>query len=505
MLDRRSFLGATAALAAATGFTGVARASAPGTANDWDRLHRHLSGDVVLPSDAEYEQARKLASAQFDGIRPQAIAYCESEADVALCLRFAQDHDVPTRVRSGGHSFVGWSTGEGLVVDVSRMNHVRTRGGSVRLGPGAQAVDVVDALTPHGITVPAGFCPTVCPGGFVTGGGMGWQFRKYGPASDRLRSARVVLADGSRVVASRHEHPDLYWALRGGGGGNFGVVTDFELAPTVEPSVVHFTLNWSWDMADTVLSRWQVWADNTPADLAPRAGLLLDDAKPGAVPKVIVTGVHFGDRAAADALLDALVGLVGVAPVNRNVEELSYDRAMMRQFGCENSSVAQCHLTGANPEALLPRTRFVVHRSRMFNATLPDTGVAALLAAFDADRRAGQYRWLGFLSLGKNANTVPSGATAYVHRDANLFAVYTVGLASPTPAPEEHAAAMAWVGGGFAAMDTHANGRTYVNYPDEALPNWQDAYYGDNYRRLVTVKRKYDPYSFFTFPHGVGA
>jgi FAD/FMN-containing dehydrogenase len=500
MINRRSFLGAGVA-AASVALVGTAGATSTG---EWGRLRHRLTGDLVLPSDAGYDQARRLASAQFDSIRPRAVAYCETEADVSLCLRFAQHEGLPITVRSGGHSFVGWSTGDGLVVNLSRMNSVRVGEHSVRLGPAAQAVDVVAALAPHGVTVPAGFCPTVCPGGFVTGGGMGWQFRKHGPTSDRLRSARVVLADGRTVVASENQHSDLLWALRGGGGGNFGVVTDFELEPTVERSVVHFTLNWPWDVADTVLNRWQEWAEHTGADLAPRAGLLLDDAKPGAVPKVIVTGVHFGTTAHTAAALEELVSLIGSDPTDRVVEQLSYERAMMRQFGCENSSVEQCHLTGANPEALLPRSAFVLHRSRMFADPVPAAGVDDLLAAFDADRAAGQYRWLGFLSLGKNANSVPADATAYVHRDATLFAVYTVGLARPEPEPEARAAGVSWVNGGFAAMDPHSNGRTYVNYPDEALTDWRSAYYGGNYGRLVRVKRRYDPYGLLRLPHGVG-
>ncbi|WNV87813.1 FAD-binding oxidoreductase [Umezawaea sp. Da 62-37] len=505
MISRRTLLGAGAAAASAA-LVGTAAAAPVGTttaADAWSGLRRGLAGDLVLPSDPRYDRARRLASAEFDAIRPRAVAQCETEADVSLCLRFAQDRGIPVTTRSGGHSFAGWSTGEGLVVDLSRMDSVRVGEHSVRLGPAAQAVDVVSALAPHGVTVPAGFCPTVCPGGFVTGGGMGWQFRKYGPASDRLLSARVVLADGRAVVASAERNPDLLWALRGGGGGNFGIVTDFEMKPTVEPSVVHFTLNWPWDSADTVLNRWQDWAEHTDAALAPRAGLLLDDAAPGAVPRVIVTGVHFGTTAEATAALDELVSLVGSPPTGRVVEHLSYERAMMRQFGCENSSVAQCHLTGANPEALLPRSVFVRHRSRMFADPVPASGVDDLLRAFDADRAAGQYRWLGFLSLGKNANTVPRDATAYVHRDATLFAVYTVGLADPTP--EARAAGLSWVDGGFAAMDPHSNGRTYVNYPDTSLPDWRDAYYGSNHDRLVRVKRRYDPHGLFRLPHGVGA
>jgi hypothetical protein len=264
-----------------------------------------------------------------------------------------------------------------------------------------------------------------------------------------------------------------------------------------------FTLTWPWQQALTVLSRWQQWAEQTPPDLAPRAGLLLNDATAGAVPTVVVTGVHLGHRAAADSLLDELVGLVGSTPTGRSVEELPYQEALMRQFGCGTSTAAQCHLIGTEPEASLPRASFVLHRGRMIADAVPDAGLEAMITAFDADRRAGQYRWLGFTSLGKNANLVPTRATAYVHRDATIFGLYTVGLPTPQPGAEEHAAAVAWVDGGFDAMEPHTTHRSYVNYPDAALPDAPRSYYGENLPGLIRVKRRYDPYDCFHLPQGV--
>ncbi|WP_328322475.1 FAD-binding oxidoreductase [Streptomyces sp. NBC_00388] len=506
MINRRSFLGAGAGVAAVSGLSltasGVARAR-PRTDGKWEALRRGIGGDVVLPGDADYVRAKQLAAAQFDHLRPQAVVYCQSPRDVRTAMAFAQDHDIASAVRSGGHSFVGWSGSEGVVIDLSRLNGVRASANTVRLGPGAQAVDVLGALTPHGMGVPAGFCPTVCPGGFVTGGGMGWQFRKYGPTSDRLVSAQVVLADGRTVTASEHQHQDLLWALRGGGGGNFGVVTDFELAPTHEPHVVTFDLTWPWEQAERVLSGWQQWAAHTPANLAPRAGVLLKDAAPGAVPVVMVSGAHFGEQSELETLLAELTSLAGSSPATSVVQDRPYDKAMMRLFGCEGDSLDQCHVSGANPEALLPRTAWVKHRSRMFAEEIPGSGIAGMLQAFDANRRAGQYRWLGFLSLGKNANDVAADATAYVHRDAELFAVFTAGLNTPAPAADELAPALAWSDSAFGSMDRYSNGRTYVNYPDQGLADWETAYYGSNLARLKAVKRRYDPHGFFRFPHAV--
>jgi FAD/FMN-containing dehydrogenase len=508
-MDRRTFLGAGtgAVLASGLGLGAPGSAGArPRPGVKWERLRAALTGDLVLPGDAAYDHAKRLAAAQFDDIHPRAVAYCESAADVRTCVLFAQHEDVHAVVRSGGHSFVGWSTTEGLVVDLSRMNAIRPDGGgTLRLGPGAQAVDVVGALAPLGLSVPAGFCPSVCPGGFVTGGGMGWQFRKYGPTSDRLRSAEVVLADGRIVTCSEHHREDLLWALRGGGGGNFGVVTRFDLAPTREPRAVMFNLTWPWDDAVTVLDAWQRWQVTTPPATCPRAALLLNDAAPGAVPTVIVTGAHLGEPSEVEAMLAELTSEIGRPPATRVVRDLTYEQAMMAQFGCENDSIEQCHLSGANPEALLPRTQYVHHRSRMFSRAVPGSGVTRMVEAYDRDRRKGQYRWLGLLGLGANANRVRPTDTAYVHRDAETFAVFTVGLGTPVPPAQELAAATAWVDGAFTAMDRWSNGRTYLNYPDPDLADWAGAYYGENLPRLRRVKRRYDPHGFFRFPHAIRA
>ncbi|MBM7773142.1 FAD/FMN-containing dehydrogenase [Actinokineospora baliensis] len=500
MPTRRVFLRASAAAALAAGLAGPALAT-----TRWDRLRRTLSGPLVLPGEPQYPIAKRLAAAQFDDLNPSAIAYCASPRDVQECLRFAAHEGTPFAVRSGGHSFTGWSSGRGLVIDVSGLDGVSVRGGStVRIGPGATAVDATTALSPHGLAVASGLCPTVAQAGFVSGGGLGWQTRLVGPASDRVRSATVVLADGRIVRASRHEEPDLFWAVRGGGGGNFGVVTEFELTPLRVTRVATFSLSWPWDAAPQVIAAWQQWIDHSPPELATGMGVLLNDAAAGAAPITVASGAYFGSLERAEAAVSEFVAAVGVAPLARRVEEVPYDKALMRLFGCGDKTAAQCDLVDHNPEATLPRQQYIHHRSRMFGSPWPRSGVEDALTAFDANRRAGQYRWLGMLALGGNANAVSADSTAYVHRDASFFSVYSVGLNVPEPNAEERAAATAWVDHGFAAIDPHSTGRTYLNYPDTALSDWRGAYYGSNYRRLARVKRHYDPHGLFRFPHAIG-
>ncbi|MGW3521603.1 FAD-binding oxidoreductase [Streptomyces hydrogenans] len=509
MISRRTLLGAGAGLtAAASGIVTAASAGArtsSGTEAKWESLRASLTGDVVLPADTAYDGARKLASAQFDSIYPQAVALCETPQDVSTCIRFAQDQGIHASVRSGGHNYGGWSTTEGLVINLTRMNRVLPGAGEVRLGPGVQTVDVVPRLSPYGLTVPAGFCPTVCPGGFITGGGTGWQYRKYGPASDRLLSAEVVLADGRVVTASKTQHPDLFWALRGGGGGNFGVITDYRMRPTSITRVGHYTLTWTWDKAQAAIGGYLEWTARGSADLACGGVLRMPDARPGAVPVFVVSGVHFGSMEALDAELRTLSGLIGSEPATRVVQDLTYEKAMMRVFGCEDKTVDACHTTGSTPEASLPRTAYVKNRGRMFSRVLPQAGVDELLAAFDADRRAGQFRVVSLLGLGKNANLPAVDSTAWVHRDALYSATITTSLNGAYLTDEDKAAAGLWLDGVFGAVDPYSNGRSYANFPDPDLTGWADAYYGSNLAALGRVKSAYDPHGFFRFPQSVPA
>ncbi|MBF6047106.1 FAD-binding protein [Streptomyces sp. NRRL B-1677] len=519
MLDRRTVLraGAVAAAAAAgAGATGAAAAgpvaASPagpaarrtGGGVDWSELGRRLSGNLVLPSDSGYERARKLYSGQFDGIRPQAVAYCRGEADVRTTLAFAQDHGLPLVPRSGGHSFGGYSTGEGIVLDLSRLNTVAlTPRNTVVMGAGTQQVDALTALSPRGVVVAGGNCPGVCPGGFVPGGGLGWQTRKFGMACDRLVSARIVLADGRTVTASAAENPDLFWATRGGGGGNFGVITSLELRPTDVPTLVTYNLTWPWEAAQRVVEAWQHWIIGGPRDLGAALAVQWPDAGKGA-PVVVVTGAWLGAADALDPVLDSLVASVGRAPATRSARRMSAHDAMMAQYGCAELSPEQCHTVGYSPEAALPRQNFSIDRNRLFSAAIPARGVEQILEAFAAGPRAGQFRFLSFFALGGAANRPDRSTTAYVHRDTEFYLGFSIALNKPDYSHEDEAAGRAWAARGLHTLDPYSNGESYQNFIDPELADWKTAYYAENYGRLTAVKRAYDPHRFFSFAQAVG-
>lgn len=510
---RRAVLGLTAASAvgAVTGVYGPTGSAVGSTVRrgggrvDWNSLGCHLDGDLVLPSDPRYEQACEQALGQFDNTNPMAVAYCESTKDVQTVIAFAQDNAVHTVPRSAGHSFGGYSTTTGMILDVSRLNRVTTDGTHVTIGAGTQQADALAALAPYGLALVSGLCPTVGSGGYIQGGGIGYQTRKYGMACDRLVSADVVLADRRIVRASARENPDLYWALRGNGGGNYGVVTRYTLEPVRRNSLVGYRLVWSGGDTAALIENWQQWVLTAPNDLS---SLLLarTASPPSPSTMVIVTGTWYGTLDELNRRLDELVGLTGVTPLNRSVGEVSVQDAMMQGYDCANLTTAQCHRVGTTPEAMAPQWNYYRTRCRMFGSAVPRADVEDLLAvlADPAHFRNGQFRMLYFEALGGAANERARTDTAYVHRTTKMLAGLTATVGDPAYTGEDTAACESWLGDGFAVLDRHSLRESYQNYMDPALKAWRTAYYAENYPRLVRVKRAYDPHKFFRFARGIG-
>ncbi|MEV7341314.1 FAD-binding oxidoreductase [Streptomyces sp. NPDC093544] len=506
MVSRRAFIraGATATLAAATATTALPAVLAHAVAGpNWALLQKHLNGTLVLPADTAYATAKQISWTEYDTLRPAAVAYCQSAADVSACLKFARANGIPATPRSGGHSFMGFSLTTGLVIDVSRLNGVTADGNTVTMGGGALQIDTISSLSGTGLALPGGLFPTVGAGGFIQGGGLGWQTRHLGMASDTLQSACVVLADGTVVTASETQNADLFWALRGGGGGNFGVVTSYRMAATPVPTLSRFSLTWTWEQAADMLTAWQQWAIASPRKLSSGPVLALFDAAPGTTPFVGVSGVWMGDPAELPPLLDTLVGEVGHAPSTRTVDDGTYTAGMLAWYNCANLTVPQCHLQGTTGEGQINRFGWSFDRSRLFSEAIPASGVDALLTAFDADRVAGHSRFIRTIVLGGRANDLARTDTAYVHRDSEIVMSIATGLPTGTPPAADQTIARNWAGHVFDTVNPYSNGESYVNYLDRVLPDWADAYYKENLTRLRTVKRHYDPSNYFRFTQSI--
>ena len=226
--------------------TAVPTATAgPATDADWAAFGRMLKGTLVRPTSASYATAKQLFQPRFDSIHPQAVVECASVADVQHAIAFARQHSIRIAPRSGGHSYAGYSSGPGMVIDVTRLSHISVDAatGVATVGAGARLIDVYHAMAGAGRAMPGGTCPTVGIAGLALGGGQGVVGRKYGLTCDAMTSVQIVDADGRSLQCDAAHNPDLFWASRGGGGGNFGIATSFTFRTAPLTHLVTFTLN----------------------------------------------------------------------------------------------------------------------------------------------------------------------------------------------------------------------------------------------------------------------
>ncbi len=473
---------------------------------DWQALRRSLSTKtLVRPGQGRYPAARELFDPRFDAIEPAGIAYCGNAQDVSACLAFVRRFGLPVAARSGGHSYGGWSSSTGLIIDVTRMTSFRAGagGGTVQVGTGTRLVDFYNGLAARGLAVPGGSCPTVGVAGLTLGGGVGVLSRQYGLTSDHLEAVQIVTADGAIRNCDAQRNSDLLWACRGGGGGNFGVATSFTFRTRQLSSLVIFFLSWPWSQAARVVEGWQSWVPSTPDALWSNLHLI---AKPhGPLPTVQVGGTYLGSISGAQGLLSALYAAVGSAPASPYVAESSYQNAMMVEAGCADLSVSQCHLPTQTADGQLAREPSYA-KSDFFTRRLPSAAIQTLVSGIEQVRAvpgaASGVGAIAFDALGGAVNRVHPAATAFVHRDALFLAQYSTSWRWGAP-DGAVASQRAWLRTFYSSLHPYASGQAYQNYLDPELSDWQQAYYGANYPRLAAIKASYDPHQVFRFPQGI--
>ncbi|MGM1061171.1 FAD-binding oxidoreductase [Saccharothrix sp. Mg75] len=438
--------------------------------HDWHRLRRALTGRLVLPGDDDYDRARRPFNTVYAHRRPAAVALCADEPDVARCLEFAARHRVPVAARSGGHSYGGYSTPEGgLVVDLGALSAIRVdEGGTLRVGAGTRMIDLYRELGRAGRLLPAGSCPTVGIGGLALGGGISVVARKHGLTCDHLLGARVVTPDGTLRRADEQAEPDLFWALRGGGGGNFGVVTSFTFDTAPAHDLVAFDLKFPAEATTDAFGAWQEWMVDTPEDLWTACNV-----QSGTPPTFSCGGAWAGTPDTLAPLLDRLTAKV--RPSSLTVLPLDYLSAMLHFAGC----LPACTPTGG--EAF-------VASSRMLHRPVDPARVVALLHG----RRSGRAQ---FDSFGGAVARVRPDATPFPHRGAIASAQAYVTVDGVT-VPEARAVLAD-------LRDGLGHGTGYVNYIDPDMPEWRTAYYGRNLPRLRRTARRYDPDRVLAFPQGL--
>jgi FAD/FMN-containing dehydrogenase len=441
-------------------------------------LERSFRGELVRPGDRTYDARRAVWNGSIDR-HPALIARCVGVGDVVAALAFARRTGLIVAVRSGGHSFPGLSVCDGgVVIDLQSMDHIRVdrEASTVRAQAGVLLGELDRATQAFGLAVPIGSVTTTGLAGLTLGGGFGWLMRKYGLAIDQLLSVDVVTAGGEVLHASVAEHPDLFWGVRGG-GGNFGIVTDFEyrLQP-VGPTVLSGLVLWPLDDAPDVVRRYRDWA--------------------AAVPDELTTALLLRRAPAVDLIPEALHGqpVVGVAccwvgPLDRGEEVLE----PMRRFGSRAVDLIAPR-PSVEHQAMLdpsfPPGIWIYSKAADVKA-LSDDVLDVILdqAARIASDRSGIIAW----QLGGAVARVGELETPFGGRSSGFLVDILGATDSSTGFKQERD----WARDCWNALTPHHAG-AYVNWlMDEGELRVREAYGEQRYARLQAVKRQYDPENVF--------
>ncbi|MER7761449.1 FAD-binding oxidoreductase [Streptomyces sp. NPDC097619] len=486
------------------------RRAAPGP--PYPALAAGLDGRTVLPGDAEYGEARQSFQPRFDGAAPGAVVYPAHERDVAECLGFARRYGVPVTARGGGHSYAGRSTGPGLVLDLGALAAIDTGTGTARVGAGVRLGELHARLAASGAVLPAGSCPSVGIAGLALGGGLGMASRAHGTTSDRLTGARVVTADGIVREVGAEDDAELFWALRGGGGGNFGVVTEFRFrtAPTPAADCAFAELHWSWRDTAAVLRGWQRWLAELPDPYWSQVEFTVSG--PGAPGAPAVRVVCLDGRREAEGALSRLTDLVGTDPRDRWVTSRGYADTVRLLAGCADRAPRECRLPGdlpgRDPGGLLTRSDHAARSDFWRPGGLGPDAVEAVLRAVSGYAGTVPAGGTGVVQFdgvcGGAVNRPAPGDTAFAHRDSGFLGQYLVHWTQEA-GPAERAAHRAWLDGLWRDLRPWASGTAYQNYLDPELSDWARSYYGANLPRLVAVRRRYDPEGLFSSPQSIAA
>ena len=442
-------------------------------------LRATIRGEVIDRFDARYDQARRVWNGLIDRY-PAVIARCAGTADVVEAVRVGRTHcPVPVSIRGGGHQVAGSAVcDDGLVIDLSAMRavHVDPLSRTVRAQAGATWADVDRATQLFGLATPGGEVSETGIAGFTLGGGMGVLQRAYGLACDNLRSVEIVTADGAVRTASRDEHPDLFWALRGGGRG-LGVVTSFEfdLHP-IGPRVAKALVFYPYAQAGRVLRAWRDLVPRLPESVSPEFVLWSIPPDPEIPAEihgqrvVMVAGVYAGPADEGAAVLAPLASISGVPS---------------RASGTADYATMQAELDAAFPAG--GRYLFKSH----FLDRLTDEGIDALLAC-DAGRPNPQSL-IVIRTLGGAVARVGEDESAFAHRGARYNLSFDAGWSDPATDAEM----IGWARSAWTVMRPFATGGVYVNFAGLGDEADRDAAYGPGIRRLDRVRAAYDPDGLF--------
>jgi FAD/FMN-containing dehydrogenase len=449
-------------------------------------LKNEVKGQVVLPEDSNYDETRAIWNAMIDR-RPAVIVQCAEAADSGRALKFARDNNLEIAIRGAGHNIAGNALCEGgMLIDHSNMKGVRVDADKKRayVEPGVTLGDFDAAVQAKGLATPVGINSTTGIAGLTLGGGFGWMTRKYGMTVDNLVSADVTLANGEQVHASADENTDLFWAIRGG-GGNFGIVTQFEFAlHEAGPEIMAGLLVFPMEQAKQVLEKYRQFVSDAPEELsvwtvmrlAPPLPFLPEDVHGKGV--IVLALCYVGDPAEGERV---------VAPLHDFGEP----------YGTHVGAMPYVEWQQAFDALLTPGVR---NYWKSHNFTELSDGAFDSMIEY-ANKLPSPQCEIFVAHIAGAANRVPADAMAYGHRDAN----FVLNVHGRWDVPSEDYACIGWAREFFNASQKYASAGAYINFMTADETARVASAFGSNHGRLIEIKKKYDPDNVFHLNQNITA
>ena len=432
-----------------------------------------LTGRVVLQDSPGYDEARKDYNGRFN-IFPLVIVYCKVTQDVVNAILWVRESRLPFRIRGGGHNYEAFSLVDGgLVIDVSGMLNlqINKEALTIQVGTGFRLLPLYDKLWDQKLVLPSGTCPSVCISGLTLGGGYGLLSRLFGMTCDSLLEVEMVTAQGNIIRANGNQHNELLWACRGGGDGNFGVITSFTFRVYPIGAVARYRMTWDFADQKKVMRYWQTWAPYTDPRLTPLLALPAQNQG-----DLRSNGVFVGSEQELREIL-------------RPVQDTIPPKII--EF-YSTTWIEAAHLFGGT---LLRQEKFKNSSAYIYE---PLTDAALDVLIYNLQTSPGQANVVTFDAYGGTISHTPADATAFVHRKA-LFVMQYLSYWSQDYEAEKN---ISWIERFRNSMLPFTKG-AYRDYVDSLIADWPVAYFGENLERLVKVKQTYDPENLFRFEQSI--
>jgi FAD binding domain/Berberine and berberine like len=440
-----------------------------------------LTGEVVTVKDPVYEESRQEWNRAINKF-PLVIVYCERKQDVVNAIFWARKRCVSIRIRSGGHHYEGYSTGDlVLVIDISRLNTLELdkHRNILKIEAGAKNTEVYDLVGSNGYVFPGGTCPTVGVSGFTLGGGWGFSSRLYGLGCDSLIELELVNYQGRLIKANRNCNPDLFWACRGAGGGNFGVVVSmtFQLPEPTENTVTFvrfFYVGTTMEKQAQVMNVWQNWLPGLDNRMTVSASFYNEE---GEGLGIFASGFFYGSAEHAREILQPFAEVEGFRV---ELEESSFLEAVKKV------------------EAAFPPSEKFKSTGRFVQRSYSLCELENIAGLVQDSAKGSVYAAVTFYALGGEIMNVGKRDTAFFYRDSR-YIMSVQSIWTEDAFAKENSK---WVRERFEYIKRITKG-SYVNFPISDLRNYEQKYFGGNAKRLDKVNKKYDPFNVFRFPQGL--